>query len=389
MKQTPFEILTHATAAVIPEEDFKKKLDSGKKLVVKFGIDPTSTDLHLGHAVVLSKLREFQDLGHTVIFLIGDFTARIGDPTGRSKTRPPLTKEQIAHHVKTYIDQVGRVLDIKKIVVKYNASWFEKLTADDFIRLCSKVTVARILERDDFQKRLQEKVSIGLHEMLYPILQAYDSVELNADVELGGTDQTFNLLCGRFLQEQFGKEPQVVITMPLLEGLDGVQKMSKSYGNTIAFSDAPEQAFGKMMSLSDVLMWRYYELLLGKTKEDIAQLQKSGHPKELKKQLAHAILSKFWSQKDADAAQKNFEALFEQKDYSQAQKVALPKEKTLWIVDLLKYLGALESSSQAKRLIESSAVLIDEVLVVDFKAQIAPKSGMTVKVGKHKIFVFE
>lgn len=389
MTKNPFEVLTHACVQVIPEQDFEKKLVSGKKLIIKFGIDPTAPDLHLGHAVVLAKLREFQDLGHTIIFLIGDFTARIGDPTGRSKTRPPLTKEQIVQNVQTYLDQVGRVLDIKKITVKFNADWFEEFTADDFVKLCSKMTVARILERDDFQKRLQDKIPIGLHELLYPVLQAYDSVALKADVELGGTDQTFNLLCGRFLQEQYGQEPQVVMTMPLLEGLDGVQKMSKSYGNTIGLIELPDQVFGKIMSLSDVLMWRYYQLLLGKTADDIVQLKKLDQPKECKKQLAHAILSKFWSSAEADAAQKTFEAVFEQKDYSQAQKVALPEQNILWIVDLLKYLQAIDSSSQAKRLIESGAVLIDEKPVIDFKAQISPVSGMSVKVGKHRIFVFE
>lgn len=387
--RSAFEKLSHAAVDVIPAQDFEKKLASGKKLTIKFGVDPTSSDLHLGHAVVLSKLREFQDAGHNVVFLIGDFTARIGDPTGRSKTRPPLTKEQIAEHVKTYLAQVGRVLDTTQITVEFNASWFEKMGADDFIRLCSKATVARILERDDFQKRLAQQTPIGLHEMLYPMLQGYDSVVLKSDVELGGTDQTFNMLCGRFLQEQDGQEPQVVMTMPLLEGLDGVQKMSKSYGNTIGLVEPADQAFGKIMSLSDTLMWRYYELLLGRTVHDIEHMKRTGHPKELKKQLAHGILAKFWSKQDADEAQKKFESVFEQKDYSQATKVACPAQQPMWIVDVLKTVGALSSSSEAKRLIESGAVLVNEAAVTDFKAHITPQPGMTLKVGKHRIYVFE
>lgn len=382
-----FELLVNGTANVIPEEDFKKKLAMGKPLTIKFGIDPTSSDLHLGHTVVLFKLRQFQEMGHKVIFLIGDFTARIGDPTGRSKTRPPLTKEQIAQHTKTYLDQVGKVLDISNITIRYNSEWLEKFTADDFIRLCSRMTVARILERDDFQKRLQEHTPISVHELLYPLLQGYDSVALKADVELGGTDQTFNLMCGRWLQEQYGQEPQVVLTMPLLEGLDGVNKMSKSLGNTVGIFDEPADAFGKLMSISDTLMIKYYVLLLGEKASEIEQAINDGaHPKELKKQMAYAIIQRLWSKKDADYAQQQFEALFEKRDYSQATPVKLASAEPIWIVDLLKFLGAIESSSQAKRLIESGAVHIDGRAVTDFQARITPADGMQVKVGKHRIF---
>ena len=387
MKKNMFEQIIQDTAQVISPEELKKKLTSDKKLIIKLGVDPTAPDLHLGHAVVLSELKKFQDLGHQVVFLIGDFTARIGDPSGRSKTRPPLTQEDIKRNLTTYIEQVGRLLDPQKISIRFNSEWLDKLTADDFIHLCSKITVARILERDDFQKRLQEQAPISLHELLYPLMQAYDSVALHADVELGGTDQTFNLLCGRFLQEQSGQAPQVVITMPLLEGLDGVKKMSKSYNNYIGLTEEPAQVFGKVMSISDDLMWRYYIILLGKTTQEIEAMKTSGeHPKELKKQLAYGILEKFWSKKDAEEGKKSFEAVFEQKDYSKAEEKPLPDKSPLWIVDLLRHLGAIKTSSEAKRLIESGAVSIDGVAITEFKAEVAPVKGMQIKVGKHRIY---
>lgn len=384
-------LLMRSAASVIPSEEFEKKLKSGRRLIIKFGIDPTAPDLHLGHVVVLSKLKQFQDLGHEVVFLVGDFTARIGDPTGRSKTRPTLTREHIEQNTKTYLDQVGRILDRSKITVKFNSQWLDALTADDFIRLCAHVTVARIIEREDFKKRLQEQLPISMHELLYPIIQAYDSVVLKADVELGGTDQTFNLLCGRYLQEQCGQDPQVVITMPLLEGLDGVNKMSKSLNNSIGLTEEPAQVFGKVMSISDTLMWRYYHILLG---ADIERMQAdvaagTAHPKELKKQLAHTILKTWWSAADADKAQAAFESVFEQHDYSKAQSLAVPDPATLWIVDLLKNIGAVANSSEAKRLIEAGAVHADDVVISDFKAQITVKNGMSLKVGKHRIYRFE
>lgn len=383
------ERLSRGAVQVIPLEDLNKKLATGKKLTIKFGIDPTSSDLHLGHTVVLFKLKEFQDLGHNVILLIGDFTARIGDPTGRSKTRPPLTREQIEQHFKTYLAQATRILDPKKLTVRYNSEWLEKLGADDFIKLCSRVTAARILEREDFKKRLEEQTPIAMHELLYPLLQAYDSVELKADVELGGTDQTFNLLCGRYLQEQYDQEPQVVLTMPLLEGTDGVQKMSKSYGNFIGLTEQPAQVFGKIMSISDELMHRYYLLLLGVTQFELQQKIMNGvHPKDLKKHLAYGIIERLWSKQDAQKAQEHFEALFEQHDYSQATPIKMPKESLIWVVDLLKLLGASTSSSQAKRLIEAGAVHIDDVAIADFQAKITVKTGMYIKVGKHRIYKF-
>jgi len=393
MKQAIVEKLTAHATAVIPLEEFTKKLNSGKKLVIKFGADPTSPDLHLGHAVVLCKLKEFQDQGHEVVFLIGDYTARIGDPTGRSKTRPPLTEEQIAHNSKTYLDQVTKILDPQKITVRYNSEWLDTLTSKQWLELCAKFTLTRLIEREDFATRLTNGISIGFHELLYPILQGYDSVVLKADVELGGTDQTFNLLVGRFLQEQYDQAPQVVITMPLLEGLDGVAKMSKSYGNTIGLTEPADQAYGKVMSISDVLMWRYYALLLNTSPITLQEMQQavaqnSAHPMDLKKKLAHGIVAKFWGVAEADTAQTTFEQLFQKKDYSNAQEVALLVKlpPQVWIVELLKELGACKSSAEAGRLITAGAVSIDEQKITDIKATVSVHMGMVVRVGKHRFY---
>lgn len=389
----PITSLTAGAVQIYSQEEFVTAIKSGKKLKVKLGADPTAADLHLGHAVVLSKLKQFQDLGHEVIFLIGNFTAQIGDPTGRDKTRPPLTAQAIQHNLQSYFDQVGRILDPTKIKIVYNADWLSKLTNTDIVSLLAKVTLARITERDDFEKRIKNNESIGMHELLYPIFQAYDSVELHADVELGGTDQTFNLLMGRFLQEQCGQKGQVAITMPLLIGLDGVHKMSKSLGNYVGLNESANQAFGKLMSISDTLMWHYFLLLLSKTEQQIAAMQKeissgSLHPMNLKKDMAQAIVGRFWSSEDASIARNQFEALFQNKDYSQAEEVSLPHdcENPIWIVELLKMLGAIKTSSDAKRLIESGAVHIDEVAISDFKATINWQSGMIIKVGKHRIY---
>lgn len=380
------------TVQVIPEDELAKKLNSGKKLRVKLGMDPTAPDLHLGHAVVLSKLKQFQDLGHDVIFLIGDFTARIGDPTGRSKTRPPLTEEEIKENMQTYFQQVSKILDMSKATVRYNSEWLATLTPSELVQLCGKATLARLIEREDFAKRIKENQSIGFHELLYPLFQGYDSVALKSDIELGGTDQTFNLLMGRFLQEHYGQEPQSIITVPLLEGLDGVQKMSKSYGNAIGLAEPAHEAFGKLMSISDELMWRYLAILLHKTPREISELQErvaygTLHPMALKKEMARDIIAKFWSQKEADAAHEQFEALFQKRDYSHAQEVSLKEiANPLWIVDLLRALDAISSSSEARRLIESGAVHIDDETIRDFKAQITWHAGMIIKVGKHRIY---
>ncbi|MCX5923395.1 MAG: tyrosine--tRNA ligase [Candidatus Dependentiae bacterium] len=388
------KIITSGIAQCVPHADLVKKLESGKKLQIKLGMDPTAPDLHLGHAVVLKKMKQFQDLGHNVIFLIGDYTARIGDPTGKSKTRPPLTEEQIIKNSQTYFAQVGKILDLDKLTIAYNSTWLSKLTFADVISLCSKVTVARLIERDDFAKRLSQNIPVSMHELLYPIMQAYDSVDLRADVELGGTDQTFNLLCGRFLQEQMNQEPQVVITVPLLEGLDGVEKMSKSLGNAIGLFDEPSDAYGKLMSIGDSLVFRYYLLLLDRTEAQIQEMKDkvvagSLHPMDLKKSMAHELVATFWSPSQADLAQKQFEALFQQKDLSQATQVEISdefKKAPVWIVKILQELGALTSSSEGKRLIESGAVLVDDSVIKDFKTETQIVSGMIIKVGKHKIY---
>jgi tyrosyl-tRNA synthetase len=386
-------LLKQGTAQIIPEDELLKKISKNKPLTIKLGMDPTSPDLHLGHAVVLKKMRQFQDLGHTIIFLIGDFTARIGDPTGRSKTRHPLTEEAIAHNTQTYFEQVSKILDPKKITIRYNAEWLDKLAIKDMVKLCGKVTLARIIEREDFAKRLEEQQPIGFHELLYPLFQGYDSVALHADVELGGTDQTFNLLMGRFLQEQYGQEPQVIMTVPLLEGLDGHAKMSKSLGNAIGITEPADQAFGKLMSMPDALMWRYFALLLNKDTTELSIMQErvaggSTHPMELKKTLAHNIIAQFWSPAEAESALSSFEAVFQKKDYSQAHEIMLPAgtTQTVWIVDFLRALGAINTSTELRRLVEAGAVELDGVKVRDFKAMVTWHSGMTVKVGKHRIY---
>ncbi len=387
-------ILTQGSVDCLPVGALKKKLETGKKLKIKLGMDPTAPDLHLGHAVVLRKMRQFQDLGHEIIFLIGDYTARIGDPTGKSKTRPPLSDEDIDRNSKTYFEQIKRILDPEKVRIEYNSRWLSKLSFGDTIQLCAKVTVARLLERDDFAKRMANQQPIALHELLYPIMQGYDSVALDADVELGGTDQTFNLLCGRFLQEQYGKAPQIILTTPLLEGLDGVEKMSKSLGNYIGLTDEPADAYGKLMSISDTLMWRYFSLLLSKSDAEIVAMQAAVgstviHPMDLKKQMAFGIIAEFWSQADALAAQDNFITLFQKKDLSAGKQVSLPATMSnpVWIIDLLKELQAISSTSEGKRLIESGAVSIDGKTIIEFKEEVVWQPGMSIKVGKHRIYL--
>ena len=385
--------LIRGAVQVAPGNALSEKLARKKVLRVKLGMDPTSPDLHLGHAVVLSKLKDFQDQGHEIVFIIGDFTALIGDPSGRQKTRPPLSAQDIKANAKTYFEQVGKILDAKKTTVRYNSEWLSKMSLEDLLKLAGKTTLARIIEREDFQNRLKENLPIGFHELLYPLLQGYDSVELEADVELGGTDQTFNLLMGRHLQEQYGKEAQVIVTMPILEGLDGVQKMSKSLNNYVGLSESAEQAFGKLMSISDDLMWRYYQLLLDKDEQDIAALKKdveSGtlHPMDCKKDMAQAIIAKFWSEKEAVQGREQFSAVFQKQDYSKAQEVSLSEgfENPVWIVALLKEIGAIKTSSEAKRIIEAGGVSIDEQVIKNFNEQITHKPGMVIKVGKHRIY---
>jgi tyrosyl-tRNA synthetase len=380
-------LLQKGAVQCLPVGELAQKLKRKQRLCIKLGVDPTAPDLHLGHAVVLAKMREFQDLGHKIIFLIGDFTARIGDPTGKSKTRPPLTDDEVAYNIKTYFEQVGRILDLTKTDIRYNSHWLGKLDFKQLVALCAKVTVSQLIEREDFAKRLKSNQPIGFHELLYPLMQGYDSVELQADVELGGTDQTFNLLMGRHLQEQFGQEAQVILTTPLLIGLDGTHKMSKSLNNIIGLTENATDAFGKLMSISDELMLHYYEILLNYSLDQLVQV-KLLHPMVAKKQMSHAVITKYWSCAEAGQAQATFEKLFQQKDYSAAQLVDLPIDtpNQIWIIDLLRLLSAIKTSSDAKRLISEGAIKVDGQAVTDFKAEVNWRSGTIIKVGKHRIY---
>jgi tyrosyl-tRNA synthetase len=362
--------LTKGAEETIRVEELKAKLQrsakTGKPLRVKAGFDPTAPDIHLGHTVLIRKLKHFQDLGHTVIFLIGDFTGMIGDPSGRNVTRPPLTPEEIATNAETYKKQVFKILDPITTVVDFNNRWLGKLAGRDWVTLCSKYTVARMLERDDFANRMKEQRPISMHELLYPLSQAYDSVALEADVELGGTDQKFNLLVGRVIQPEYGQEPQVIMTMPILEGLDGVQKMSKSLGNYVGINEPPAEMFGKLMSISDEMMWRYYLLLTDMTAAQIDALKASvvsgkDHPLDVKKALARRIITDFQSAEAAEQAQEDFEAQFQKKSVPQVKTIhkpyplPQPKELFRFLVDL----GEFPSNSESQRKIKEGAVYVD------------------------------
>jgi len=376
-------------------EDLVKKLTkslaTGVPLTIKAGFDPTAPDLHLGHTVLIQKLRHFQILGHQVIFLIGDFTGLIGDPTGKSDTRPPLTQADVARNAETYKEQVFKILDPEKTQVQFNSTWLGQLTSYEMIRLASELTVARMLERDDFKKRFESNRPISIHEFLYPLIQGYDSVAMKADVELGGTDQLFNLLMGRDLQRSRGQEPQVVLTMPLLEGLDGVNKMSKSLGNYIGISEPPDSVFGKVMSISDDLMFRYYELLsdlslveIGVLKEKIATGQL--HPKAAKVQLAKEMVARFHTQVAADDAERNFEQVFARHeipdDIDEVQVTVAEPE--VWVPKLLLDAGLVKSTSDGRRMIQQHAVSIDGEKVGDINAVVPTQGTLLIKVGKRR-----
>jgi tyrosyl-tRNA synthetase len=365
--------LTKGAEETIRVEDLRAKLErarkTGKPLRVKAGFDPTAPDIHLGHTVLIRKLKHFQDLGHTVIFLIGDFTGLIGDPSGRNVTRPPMTPEEIAANAETYKKQVFKILDPEKTEVDFNNRWLGKLNSQEWMTLLSKYTVARLLERDDFSKRFKEGRPVTLLELVYPLAMAYDSVALKADVELGGTDQKFNLLAGRAIQQEYGQEPQVIMMMPILEGLDGVQKMSKSLGNYVGINEPPQEMFGKLMSISDDLMWRYYDLLTDLPTTEIAELKKSvsdgtTHPLEMKKRLASRIVSDFHGAESAEWARRNWEAQFQQKSVPDSDAVAvhspyyLPKPKELFRI--LADRHVFSSNSEAQRKIKEGAVYFDE-----------------------------
>jgi tyrosyl-tRNA synthetase len=351
---------------LIPEDEFVNKLKRGKPLRIKWGADPSAPDIHLGHVVVLEKLRQFQDLGHEVIFLIGDFTARIGDPTGKSETRKPLTRKEVEKNSKTYQEQVFKILDKEKTKVVCNSHWLSKLKIEDVINLAGKYTVARMLERDDFMNRYEKERPISIHEFLYPLIQGYDSVHIKADVEVGGTDQKFNMLVGRELQREFKEEPQIILTMPLLEGTDGVQKMSKSLNNYIGITEPPSEIFGKTMSISDDLMVRYYSLLTDFNLEDIKKL----HPKEAKKKLAATLVSKFYGDNEAKKAEGEFESVFKEGNLPQNIKT-IKFDNAKWkVVDLLKETGLAMSGSEARRIMRQNGFKVDGEVVSDENAQI-------------------
>ena len=390
-----FDEIKRGTSEILVEHELKERLQKGAKLRVKLGLDPTAADIHFGHTVVLNKLRQFQELGHEVQFLIGDFTALIGDPTGKNVTRKPLTAEAIAENAKTYQEQAFKILDPTQTRVMFNSTWMNQFNAADMLRLASQSTVARMLERDDFAKRYKSGQSIAIHEFLYPLLQGYDSVEMKSDVELGGTDQKFNLLMGRELQKDAGQKPQSVIMLPLLEGLDGVQKMSKSLGNYIGITDEASEMFGKIMSISDELMWRYYELLSFRSLSDISQLHKAAdegrNPRDIKVELAMELVARFHDKKAAQTAYEDFVSRFQKNQLPTDVEIKSVQsiEGKLAIAHLLKAAGLVSSTSDALRMIKQGAVKINGERVSDAKLEIAAGTNQLYQVGKRKFAKIE
>ena len=382
-------LITRGVDEVLVEQELKDKLSENRQLIVKAGFDPTAPDLHLGHTVLINKLRIFQDLGHKVVFLIGDFTGMIGDPTGKNVTRKPLSREDVLANAETYKEQVFKILDAEKTEVRFNSEWINKLGAAGMIKLASRQTVARMLERDDFKKRYQGGQPIAIHEFIYPLVQGWDSVELQADIEMGGTDQRFNLLMGRELQKEEGQRPQTVITVPLLEGLDGVQKMSKSLGNYVGITDAPNDMFGKIMSVSDDLMWKYFDLLSFRSDEELAELKQQvangANPRDAKVALAKELIARFHSENDAQAAEQDFIQRF--------QKNAIPdempevsftfSEDERSLANVLKEAGLVVSTSEAMRMVKQNAVRIDGEKVSDARVTL-PLGTAVYQVGKRK-----
>ena len=384
--QAQLEIIDRGAEEVLVRDELIKKLDRGEPLRIKAGFDPTAADLHLGHTVLINKLRQFQDMGHHVMFLIGDFTSLIGDPTGKNETRKPLTADQIKENARTYADQVFKILDPDKTEVCYNSTWTNQLTPADMIRLLAQQTVARMLERDDFSKRYKEGRPISIHEFAYPLMQGYDSIAMRADVELGGTDQKFNLLMGRELQKDAGQEPQIILTMPILEGLDGVQKMSKSLNNYIGLNDEPGDMYGKLMGISDDLMWRYYELLSFKSLEEIQQLRDAGNPQEAKIELAREIITRFH---DADAAERASRAAgnkFKAGDIpdEMPELTLQSNDGGLPLMVLLREAGLAGSSSEARQRIQQGAARIDGQAQTDPKLNCEAGSTHVYQCGKKK-----
>ncbi len=376
---------------LLPEDEMVEKLkrsrQTGRPLRIKFGADPTRPDLHLGHYVALRKLKDFQDLGHKVVFIIGDFTGLIGDPSGRSKTRPRLSEEEVRENAKTYFEQVGRVLDVEKVEIRYNSEWLGKMTARDVIELAATYTVSRMLERDDFAKRFKNEIPIYIHEILYPLFQGYDSYAIEADVEVGGTDQTFNFLVGREVQKAFGQEPQVILTVPLLEGTDGKQKMSKSLDNYIGISEPPGEIYGKVMSIPDELVVKYFKLVLYYDEDQLEEVrrQMEENPRDTKARLAYEIVKLFYSESEARRAAEEFDRVFREKQLpSEMPEFYVPAEGKN-IVDLLVEIGFAKSKSEGRRLVSQGGVRVDGERVTDIEAIIVPgENGSVLKVGKRR-----
>lgn len=387
MPNTTLELITKGTVSISPSEALSEKLALNRPLRIKAGFDPTAANLHLGHAVLLQKLKIFQDLGHQIIFVVGDFTARIGDPTGKNKTRPPLSTDEIQANARTYAQQVFHLLDKDKTQVVYNSTWLDKLDAADLIKLASQQTVARMLEREDFQNRYQSEQAIAIHEFLYPILQGYDSVELKADIELGGTDQTFNLLVGRDLQKHAKQAQQVIITLPLLEGLDGTNKMSKSLGNTIDLTDSPNEMYGKLMSISDDLMWRYWELLTECPMSEIINWRQSNtNPKLFKENLAGEIVSKWHDKPASEAAKRDFSLRFTQGLLpEEIEHVFIKTNNVISLANLLKEIDLVASTSEAHRMLKQSAVKINGEKILTNLDLPANSEALIIQVGKRKV----
>ncbi|MFQ6066340.1 MAG: tyrosine--tRNA ligase [bacterium] len=392
--EAQLKLIKRNTVEIIQERELLRRIKSKGSLKIKFGVDPTTPDIHLGHSVILLKLRCFQDLGHEVILLIGDFTARVGDPSGRIKTRRPLSSRQIMTNAKTYQHQSFRILDPLKTKVRYNSEWLGRMNFSRVLRLASHYTVARMLERDDFHKRYQENYPIGLHEFMYPLMQAYDSVALKADVEIGGTDQKFNLLFARQIQKSYGQPPQIVITMPILEGTDGAEKMSKSLGNYIGITEPPQEMYGKIMSLPDHLLFRYFRLTTLLSDEEIglreSQLQEGKlHPKNIKQELAKEIVSFYHDRSSAETEEARFETVFGKKEVPEQipfyyLDIKHMKEGRIWIVKLLQLTGLVRSGSQARRLIEQGGVRWDGEKVQDVNLEIRPADAHILQVGKRR-----
>ena len=399
-KKEILEILQRGVEEIIPEREFKTLIESRKKLIIKAGFDPTSSDLHLGHTVLINKLKQFQDLGHKIIFLIGDFTGQIGDPSGVNETRPLVSKSDLKKNAKTYSEQVFKILDPKKTKIEYNSSWFDKMKPSEIIKLAASMTVARMLERDDFSKRFKSNRPISIHEFLYPLVQGFDSYALKADIELGGTDQKFNLLVGRDIQRLNKMKEQVVMTMPILEGLDGVKKMSKSLNNYIGLKEKPEMMFGKIMSISDELMWKYFDLLSFKSNKDISsykdEVKKGANPMKFKIILGEEIVERFHNKKAAQITREEFKNRFSKKKApSKIKKVTIKvNSKEILLIDLLadprlKKNVLCSSKSEAKRMIKQSAVKIDNKRINDEHFSIKKGSKHTYQVGKHKHLIID